>query len=546
MKKVYLLLWSLVFFVASCSDETTVFNDPQDGFQLEKSDQILENSVRIDYAGVLDIADEATLSGKYSKTSKDAPAGDYPLTLVAQIDPPSFNGGTNLTASHVHLDGNYAYVSYNTVEDGYAGGIDIIDVRNPTKPRVSSRLYYSNADINAIEYNDGYIYAVGGVDAEKSVRATSNSFLAKIPASGGRMNIGAGIEYAFQEGFNSTDVEVTSSTVIVSSGGDGTITVYKKSDLSVENEATFADLRSVSLNNNQFAILDASKGVSILDNNLNVIKDIPINTDFGTATKRTIDYKNEMILVSEGSKGAGLYNAISGALIEYIPILLDSSSDSSSDKVTNAVAMNEEVILMANGGAGLCLSEDETNSTKLVGVIQLDGSINYVESNGDYIFAASGKKGLQIIKLNRPDASLANRCSSLPAYTGSSKLTVNQGQTKEYRGSKRFNRITVNGSLLLCGSWTVRNSSYINTNGVFEMNGTLVIGRNNKRKNITVSDNGTFRVEGNLTIYGDLILNDGATLEFIGDSSKVTVFGSVKRSGNITITGDFEDVRDKF
>ena len=546
MKKVSLLLCAILLFTVSCSDETTVFNEPQDDMQLEKSESVLDGSVNLDYAGVLEIAEEGNISGKYASSGKEELAGDYPLTLVAQIDPPSYGGGTNLTASHVHIDGDYAYVSYNTVEDGYAGGVDIINVSDPTNPTVSSRLYYTNADINSIEYNDGYVYAVGGVDSEKSVRATSNSFLAKIPASGGRMNISAGITYAFQEGFNSTDVEVTSSTVVVSSGGDGTVTVYNKSDLAVLNEAPFEDLRSVSHNNGEFAVLDASKGVSILDNSLNITKEIPINTDFGAATKRTLDYKNDKIVVSEGIKGAGLYNATSGALIEYIPILLDPSSESIEDKQTNAVATNEDVILMANGGAGLCLTEDQGDSANLFGIIQLEGSINFVASKGDYIFAASGKEGLQIIKLNRPNESLVERCASLPAYSGSKALTVDPGETAEYRGSKRFNRITVGGSLLLCGSWTVNNNSTVEEDGLFEMNGTFVIGRNNKRKNVTLAENATFRVEGNLIIYGDLILNDGATLEFIGENSRVAVFGSVRRNGDTEVVGEFDDVNSKF
>lgn len=546
MKKVHLLLWSIVLFTASCSDETTVFNDPQDDFQLENSELVLENSVSLDYSGVLDIADEAVLSGKISRNSKEEQAGDYPLTLVAQINPPSYSGGTNLTASHVNLDGDYAYVSYNTVEDGYAGAVDIIDVSNPTNPKVTSRLYYTNADINAIEYNDGYVYAVGGVDSEKSVRATSNSFVAKIPASGGKMNIGAGIEYGFQEGFNSTDVEVTSNTVIVTSGGDGTVTIYKKSDLSILNEAPFQDLRSVSMNNGQFAVLDASKGVSILDNNLNVTKEIPISTDFGVATKRTLDFSNDKVLVSEGAKGAGLYSASTGSLIEYIPILLDSSSGSNADKETNAVATNDGVMLMANGGAGLCLSEDQGNSTNLVGIIELDGSINYVESKDDYIFAASGKLGLQIIKLNRPSESLASECATLSNYNGSSKLFVNEGDDISFKGSKRFNTIEVRGSLLMCGTWTAKNDVDVKENGLMEMNGTLVVGNNRKQKKITVEKGAILRIEGNLTIYGDLELKDGSTIEFLGTNSVVNVFGDVNIDKNVTITGDFDDAQNKF
>ncbi len=545
MKKVNLLLWSVILFTISCSDETTVFSDPQDEIQLEKSDLVLKNSVVYAASGVLDIAEEDVISGKSSSSGKADEAGDYPLTLVAQINPPSFSGGENLTATHVHLDGDYAYVSYNTAEESYVGAIDIINIKNPLEPSVTSRLYYSNADINSVEYNDGYVYAVGGVDAEKSVMATSNSFVAKIPVSGGAMSTSA-IIYGFQEGFNSTDIVVTPIHVVVSSGGDGTITVYDKTDLSVIREAAFQDLRSVSMDNNQFAVLDAGKGVSILDSELNITKEISINTDFGAGTKRTLAFKGDEVLVPEGTKGAGLYSVSSGSLIEYIPILIDPNSTSTEGRETNAVAANEEVILMANGGAGLCLSEDKGNGSDLVGIIDLEGSINYVESKDDYIFAASGKKGLQIIKLNRPSQSLAEECASLTPYSGSKKLVINEGQDIAFKGSKRFSSIKVSGSLLMCGTWTVSNDVDVLENGLMEMNGTLVVGSNNKRKKITVEKGAVLRIEGNLTIYGDLDLKDDSTIEFIGSNSVVNIFGDVNIDDNVTISGDFDDAQNKF
>ena len=545
MNKTTILCAAALALTVSCSDETTVFSDPQEEIQLEKSDLILKNSVVYDASGVLDIAEEDIISGKSASSGKIDEAGDYPLTLVAQINPPSFSGGENLTATHVHLDGDYAYVSYNTAEESYAGAIDIIDIKNPLEPSVTSRLYYSNADINSVEYNDGYVYAVGGVDSEKSVRATSNSFVAKIPVSGGRMSTSA-IVYGFQEGFNSTDIEVTPIHVVVSSGGDGTITIYDKRDLSVVREAPFQDLRSVAMNNCQFAVLDAGKGVSILDSELNITKEIAINTDFGAGTKRTLAFNGDEVLVPEGTKGAGLYSVSSGSLIEYIPILIDPNSTSTEGRETNAVAANEEVILMANGGAGLCLSEDKGNGSDLVGIIDLEGSINYVESKGDYVFAASGKKGLQIIKLNRPSQSLAEQCASLTTYSGSSKLVINEGQDIAFRGSQRFSSIKVSGSLLMCGTWTVRNDVAVKVTGLMEMNGTLVIGSNNKRKKITVEAGAVLRIEGNLTLYGDLELKDNSTIEFIGSNSVVNIFGDVKIDDNVTVTGDFDDAQNKF
>ena len=223
MKKVSLWVASLVLFVVSCSDETTVYRDQlQDDVSVETNESTLEGSISFDDAGVLEIFDENQLSGKTSKN--DQQAGDYPLTLIAQVSAPSFTGVENLGATHVAIDGDYAYVSYNTVEDGYAGGIDIVNVSDPNNPLVTGRLYYTNADINALAYDNGYVYAAGGFDSEKSTRSDFNSFVAKIAVSDGRFNLGAGIEYGFQEGFNATDVKISSDKVYVTSGGNGFLT----------------------------------------------------------------------------------------------------------------------------------------------------------------------------------------------------------------------------------------------------------------------------------------------------------------------------------
>ena len=546
MRKVSPLAFLALLIFVNCSDETTVFENPEDNVRLESNQQKLENSVLFDEAGVLDIYENPEITAKRkAMTGKSAPEGDYPLTLVAQIAPPSFSGGENLTATHVVIDGDYGFVSYNTAGDAYVGGIDVVNISDPNTPFVTSRLYYSNADLNAIAYENGYVYVVGGVDAEKSVRATANSFIAKIPFSNGSL-VTNSISYAFQEGFNATDVSISGAKVIVTSGKDGFIVAYNTSDLSPTGEAPFADLRALSIKGAEIAVLDASKGIHILDADFNIVKEIPITSDFGADAKRTMDYSGDNIVVSEGSKGAGIYNVASGNRIAYVPILLNPENVDSGDLVTNGVAVNEEIMLMANGGAGLSLNEKLQDETEAFGVIQLTGSINSVASKGDYIFAASGTSGFQIIKLNRPSESLVNRCATLERYNGKKSLVVSAAQDLSYRGDARFNDLDVQGSLLLCGSWTVKDGIAIERDALFELNGTLSVGRNNRKRDITVASGATLKVEGNLMIYGDLILEDGATVEFIGTSSIATIWGSVEKQGTFTVTGNFNDYFDKF
>ena len=545
MKKYSLLAFSALLFVA-CSDETTVFSDSSEGLTTEQNTSVLDNSITYEDAGVLVLSDDNTLSSLTGKDGDNAEAGDYPLTLVARVNAPSYSGGENLGASHVDIDGDYAYVSYNTVEDGYAGAVDIIFVGDPTSPRVTSRLYFSNGDINAIAYDNNSVYIVGGIDAEKSARATANSYLIRIPVDNGRMSVRSGVLFAFQEGFNATDVQVTSDAILVTSGKDGYLRSYRKSDFEVQKEAAFPDLRSITRFEDQLAILDGSKGVSFLNSNFETTSEISISSDFGDFAKRTIAVSSESVIVSEGAKGAGVYNKSTGALKKYLPILISPDGVASSNIVTNAVAINEKVILMANGGAGLSLSEDQGNDTEMVGVLDLNGSVNFVASKGDYIFAASGKAGLQIVKLNRPTTTLVNRCADLLAYNGSANLQVNANDDFAYRGAKQLNKITVNGKLLLCGSWTVNNETTLNENGLLEINGNFVVGRNNKRKDVVVGKNATLRIEGDLYVYGDLILEDGASLEFIGDSSIANIFGSVQLASTASVTGTFDDVQQKF
>ncbi len=549
MKKGIALVFLCAFvFVLSCSDETTIFADEdQVNLVLENDPIKLQGSLSFVNSGVLEIAEDQLNSNKRVSAAKADIAGDHPITLVAQIDPPSYGGSSFLTASHVHVDGDYAYVSYNVAGEDYFGAIDIVNILDPNNPAVTSRLLYTNADINALQYSNGYVYAVGGLDAAQSFSATSNSFVAKIEVNSGVMNVSSGILYGYQPGDNATDVHVDGNKVYVTSGKDGSITVYDTKDFDVKHEELFSDLRSLAFFDKRVALLDASMGIRILDDKLKTEKEIPIASDFGLYTKRTIDFVDDKIVVAEGSNGVGIYSYTSGNRIQYLPISIDPNRAPGGDIVNNAVAINKDIIMMANGGAGLSLSEDLGTVAQPYGVIQINGSINYVQTQGDYVFAASGQQGLQIIKLNRLSQSLTTTCESLPEYDGTSKLVINEGQDIGFKGAKRFNSIKVSGSLLMCGSWTVVNDIDIKMDsGLLEMNGTLVVGRNNKKKEINIEEGGVLRIEGNLTIYGDLNLKDGSTIEFIGTDSVVNIFGKVKIGNNVTIAGEFEDVQNKF
>ncbi|WP_445382123.1 hypothetical protein [Robiginitalea sp. IMCC43444] len=538
--KAFFALGLTLLFIG-CSDETTVFqNDLEESLVIENT-AALQAAIGYNTAGVLEIFNENNLTAK-----AEAPAGDYPLTVIASVSPPSYQAGDNFTASHVSVDGDYAYVTYNTVGEVYSGAIDVVDVSDPHNPQLTSRLFFMNADLNSITYDNGFVYAAGGLDAANSAIASSNAFVAKISVSGGSLSTD-NILYGFQQGDNATDVIVEGSRILVSSGKEGSITAYNKTDLSILSETYVADARAMSATATGFAVLDAGNGVQMLDANLVSNGLIPISTNLGEASKKTLATQGDKIIVAEAAKGAGIYNAGNGQLIEYIDIPVRPEGAEAGDIVTNAVVANEQALFMANGGAGMSLSETDESGTEAVGILELSGSINYVASKGDYAFAASGSQGLQIIKLNRPEPSLANQCIDLPVFEGDSKFKVENGENVAYSGSKGFNTLEVkDASLLLCGTWTVVNNLKVREAGLFELFGTMSVGRFSKPKKVVVEQGSTLRLEGSLTIYGDLELKDGSVLEVFGSDSVIDVFGEVKIDNDATVNGTFRDVRNKF
>ena len=105
--------------------------------------------------------------------------------------------------------------------------------------------------------------------------------------------------------------------------------------------------------------------------------------------------------------------------------------------------------------------------------------------------------------------------------------------------------VNIGGQLTFCGSLAIENSLNLNSGGVFMMNGSFVFGQYNRNNTLSINSDAVMKISGSMVIYGDLNLNSGATLEFIGEGNSVTVFGRVQKGANSKIVGDFVDTENK-
>jgi hypothetical protein len=554
MRKILPYIAALTFLAAvSCTNDDQDFqNDQENGPILSSDAKTL--SQRIDFAnsGVLDLK---------STTGKTTTAGDFPLVLVAEVAPPVYNGKT-LRATHVAVEGNYAYVSYNTEGETYLGAIEVLNITNPNAPQLVMQAILPDTDVSSVRYDNGKLYIAGAKNIYAS-GASTPAFVGSMTLSGGMLtNV---LQQTVLAGKVATDVTSGSSKYYAVSGATGVLAQLSKTSQQVEVSIPLSDLRALGYTNNKVVVLSGTQGVKIYDaNGLNLITSFTTSSDVAEA-KRTIDFIDGKLLVSEGYNGVGVYNLSTGAKLQKLAVPTQVPNTNPADIVSNAVSVNSGRIFVANGGAGIYVYTPDNNDLKLMGSLDLKGSSNFVMSKGEYIFVATGAGGLKVIKMVAP-ASGAVNCSGYAAYNGSEWLNVNSGQTLEYSGTKSLQGINVNQVLTWCGALTASQGVNINSNATFNMYGQLYQGTQNNpwnslninsgallnlKGNLTtyghmiLNSNANWRIEGNVTIFGNLTINQGSKIEFIGSNSSITIHGTVTKNGTSTITGTYTDVNHK-
>ncbi|SMD41804.1 hypothetical protein SAMN00777080_0335 [Aquiflexum balticum DSM 16537] len=541
MRKIIFNLLFTATALACVPDEKNPVSDPN--IEINTDGETLNKRITLEGSGVIEIFGADMLNGRISE--EDIPAGKVPIVMVSQVNPPVI-GDRELTATHVDIFGNYAYVSYNTAGPVFLGAIEIFDISDPLHPKIVSQAIFKNGDINSLSYKNGVLYAAAAFDIDQEPKINTAAQLVMVNVSNGKF-ISEFSKFDI-EGFATVDVCTTSEDIAVASGSNGLVGLFNPKG-EMHNKFPMTDLRAVKYGNEVLAALSGTEGIKLLKpSNLETILTIQNEKDIAES-KRTLDMAPGLLLVSEGRNGAGIYSIPSGVLLQRLPILIKPLGVEEGDVVTNAVSYDDGKVYMANGGAGVSVSQIlENDILEEIGVLGISGSSNFIKAYKDYIFVASGRKGLQILNLYEKDEIALNggiSCEGFGLYSGSSNLNINSNEKVGYAGSNVFKNVNIGGQFTFCGSLAIENSLNLNSGGVFMMNGAMVFGQFNKNRTLTINSNATMKVFGDLVIYGNLNLNSGATLEFVGEGNKVTIFGNVQKGQNVIIKGNFTDTEGK-
>ena len=331
---------------------------------------------------------------------------EWVFTLIADVESPTVSN-SKLQATHVEIEGDFAYVSYNMRGSQNLGAIDIINISNPNNPQIINTLLFDDKDVNTIGLVGGNIY-FGGQDMDGGYMAKVDSDL-----EGSDIVIFSWGEQTKPYSLNSMDSDNNNIWftggdngglyMIDSDDGDGIITVYE-----------IFDTRSVkSLSNGEVYVLSGND-IHLWDGEVMSELGLIENNWIQQHSKADID-ANDDYLFAATNRGGGLIIDIRNTppvVSQVIERPLTPGGMDDENYVTNSVSVNNNLLFWAQGGAGIMvqaatevespLYEDKSSSLPFqeLGYFDFGGplSSNFVTSRGNIIFVASGLGGLKILK----------------------------------------------------------------------------------------------------------------------------------------------------
>ncbi len=404
------VVFSGLIILAACEKDSP---DNQEQIQKLEEKNIFVNSNSTELSSRIKKSNELMLVEEVDdsrlKSLNEPPKVDltknYTFTLRAEVDAPKYQGNT-LMATHVKIYDKYAFVTYNTKGDMYLGGLEVFDVTDISNPKIVWQAIFAKADVSSIDYYNNKLYIVGAQDIESMPEAKlRRPAMLQVLSLNNKKQISKVDTILNLDSYAGTDVRVLPEGIYTTSGSDGYLKIYNHKFDSLFS-AKIYDARSVDVNSTKAFVLSGQPGkVSVFNRNT---PSLVTSYAPGGATipesKSEIAANDKYIFSALNDGGLKVFNT-DGTLKQHIlrPATPEGMKDE--DFVTNSVSLNGDLVLLANGEAGLYIGgivNNHNDSIFLLGTIRFGDfeSANFVESKDSVIFVATGLGGLKILSIS--------------------------------------------------------------------------------------------------------------------------------------------------
>lgn len=338
----------------------------------------------------------------FSATSGHVPGDDWEFTAGP------------LQATSVSMKGGKAFVSYAMAGAPHLGAISIYNM-NTGVPKLKSQVLFRDTDVNAVTTSANFVYGTG---ASNPGAFPDPAVLDRIRLDGLKM---VPDDYARRGLPSFAGTSVTSGDdgrVYATSGDGGGLTVFDPVPFAEAAFAPLFDTRWVTTYGNRAVVAQGGTpggALSVFDLSASV-PDLMAVWPFDGADlpegKTTVEVAGGKAFVAAGRSGVQVLGLDTGDLLATVPVP-DAPGVDPADRTANAAAVDDDLLFVAFGGAGLYVARgaedfdlspaDAPLDLTVVGRLRLGdyASVNHVAYKGGALFIASGLGGLKIVRVDR-------------------------------------------------------------------------------------------------------------------------------------------------
>jgi len=333
----------------------------------------------------------------------------FNLQLKAEVAPPSI-GGQVLQATSVSIVGNLAVVSYNMAGNAYLGGVDVIDITNKNHPVLTSEALFQNTDVSAVTTSGINVYLA---EATGDTGFAAPAVFEVVKLVGNQLVL-TGNKRTGLSSFVATSVAY-GTRVYATSGNTGGLFVLDPTLFTVTSSIPLHDARWVAVGGGKVAVVQGTPGTLAVYNesDMSAAGSWPFAGADIAESKSQAELVGGKAFIAAGDSGVQVLSASTGLKVGAVPRPNpDSLGLSPSVVVTNAVAIDQDLMFISNGEAGVYLAQGSqafsTTGSETQQTITMRGklrfgnlqSVNHVALQSGILIIAAGLGGLKIVQVN--------------------------------------------------------------------------------------------------------------------------------------------------
>ncbi|HZE93168.1 MAG TPA: hypothetical protein VEZ49_00560 [Gemmatimonadales bacterium] len=421
MRKLALPLTGLAALLLSCSDGSGPgqtngrISINNNAIVLAQRVTYRNDSIPIDSLGVGYPSAPAPFGSAPVSRSSAASQAAFSLSLRAEVAPPSI-AGQMLQATSVSIVGNLAVVSYNMIGNPYLGGVDVIDITNKNHPVLTSEALFQNTDVSAVTTSGVNVYLA---EATGDTGFASPAVFEVVKLVGNQLVLAGNTRTALSS-FVATSV-ASGTRAYATSGDAGSLFMLDPALFTVTSSIPLHDARWVVVGGGKVAVVQGTPGILSVYNesNMSLVGHFPFAGAAVAQSKSQADLVGGKAFIAAGDSGVQVLSASTGTKVGAVPRPNpDSLGLSPSVVVTNAVSIDQDVMFISNGEAGVYLAQgsqvfsatgpEAPQTITMRGKLRFGSlqSVNHVAysaggpGNPGILIVAAGLGGLKIVQVN--------------------------------------------------------------------------------------------------------------------------------------------------